>query len=156
MKDLGDGPFIMLQTVVEDSDLLNTPLGLSERRDGRVLGLFWAAGGRETLPHDLGVKLRHLELDYSFEKSVEEEDQAEGAIVTMDLWGCGRDIRSTGLEPWNRLVDGMLDKVLKAGHEHMNCWRLQQATAAVDIQWRRGGKSANQGVGKVRVGCNGV
>ncbi|KXH66886.1 hypothetical protein CSAL01_03139 [Colletotrichum salicis] len=89
----------MFPTIVEDSDLLNTPLGLSERRDGRLLGLFWAAGGRGTLPHDLGAKVRHLELDYSFEKSVEEVERAEGAIAAMGLWGYGRDIRSTGLEP---------------------------------------------------------
>lgn len=58
-----------------------------------MLGLFWVAGGRETLPHDLGVRQRHLELDYSIEKSVRKADQAEGAIVSMGLWAYGRDIR---------------------------------------------------------------
>ncbi|KAK0375828.1 hypothetical protein CPAR01_12243 [Colletotrichum paranaense] len=58
----------------------------------------------------------------------------------MGLWGYGRDIRRTGLEPWNRLVDGMLDQVPKAGHGAMNCLRLQQTTATVDIPWRQGVK----------------
>ncbi|KAK7442913.1 hypothetical protein Landi51_09461 [Colletotrichum acutatum] len=93
----------MLSTLVEESDLLDIPLGFSERRDGCVLGLFWAAGGRETLPHDLGVKLRHLELDYSFEKSVEEEDQAERAIVTMGLpWVYGVVEESSEVRVSNR------------------------------------------------------
>ncbi|KAI3547118.1 hypothetical protein CSPX01_03950 [Colletotrichum filicis] len=74
----------------------------------------------------------------------------------MGLWAYGRDIRRTGLEPWNRLVNGMLDQVSKAGHGAMNCWRLQQNTATVDIPWRRGAKSASQSVGKACVGCNGV
>lgn len=66
------------------------------------------------MPHDLGAKIRHSEFNYSFETSVRETGEAERRIVPMGLWKRHPEVR---VEPWNCLVDAMMDQEQKLGME---------------------------------------